>query len=301
MWFSNIFFYKLTKPFDLDQETLEARLQDFAFTPCGNLDVTKTGWVPALGKHSQLFSHYSDGNVLLCLKKEEKIIPASVINEMLEEKVQEIEAKESRPVKRAEKTTLKEEIMHTLLPRAFTRSSRLMGYIDTKNSMVVVNVASASKAEDFLAILRKSLGSLPVVPVVGESTPEMFMTQWLKSNELPEGFGLTQEAEMKALEEEGAIAKFKQQDLQSEEVLAQLEHGKYVVQLGMQWHENVSFVLTEDLALKRIKYADVLKEQNEDIPKEELMAKLDADFALVSGELNLLIADICKVIGFEAA
>jgi recombination associated protein RdgC len=46
------------------------------------------------------------------------------------------------------------------------------------------------------------------------------------------------------------------------------------------------------MAIKRIKFFDVLQEQNDDIDKADVAAKIDADFALMAGELNRLINDL---------
>ncbi|WP_199610811.1 recombination-associated protein RdgC [Flocculibacter collagenilyticus] len=297
MWFSNLYFYRFTKPFELSADELDKRLEANIFSPCGSQDIAKFGWVNALGKYGQTLSHSAAGNLLLCAKREEKILPTAVINDMLAEKVEAIELKESRPVKKKEKDTLKEDIIHQLLPRAFSKSSLLYGYIAPQHDLLVINSSSATKAEEFMAMLRKCVGTLPVVPVQPEQPLSIMMTDWLKSQNLPAGYEFGSDAELKSTDEEEAVVKYKQQDLGSDEIQLHIEHNKLVTKLALLWHDNVNFMLADDFSLKRIKFTDLLKEQNEDIPKEDMATKLDADFALMSGEINMLLNELIEITG----
>ena len=62
-----------------------------------------------------------------------------------------------------------------LLPRAFTKNQQTAVWIDTENNLVHVDAASSKRAEDALALLRKSLGSLPVVPLTFANEPSTIL------------------------------------------------------------------------------------------------------------------------------
>ena len=292
MWFSNSYFFKFTQPFALSQTELEKALAELKFTPCGTLDMSKFGWTSALGHNTDAFTHQANGNIFLRAKKEEKILPASVIKDLTEEKISAIEKAEGRPVKKTEKTQIKEDIIHSLLPQAFTKSSFVTGYIDTNNQLLIINVASKNKADDFMALLRKAIGSLPVEPIRKDGSIELLLTHWLKDNALPNGFALEMEAELKSPEEDGATVRLKQQDLTADEVTRHLETGKQVTKLALMWQERMTFIIQEDVSLKRIKFTDLVKEQNEDIPNEDKLAKLDADFTLMCAEFGEFFPDL---------
>ena len=185
MWFSNIYCFKFTKPFELSPEQLEKALDEFKFTPCGTLDMSKFGWTSALGHNTDAYTHAANNCILLRAKKEEKILPSSVIKDLLDEKVANIQKAEGRQVKKAEKDQMKEDIIHSLLPQAFTKSSFITGYIDTVNDLLMINVSSKNKADDFMAHLRKAVGSLPVEPIRKDGTIEILLTHWLKNDALP--------------------------------------------------------------------------------------------------------------------
>ena len=53
--------------------------------------------------------------------------------------------------------------------------------------------------------------------------------------------------------------------------------------------------------LKRLKFADQIREQNEDILKEDVAQRFDADFILMTGILAKLIDNLLDEFGGEKA
>lgn len=300
MWFRNLQIYRFTRPFELTAEQLEAQLEREAFTPCGSQDMSRFGWTKPLGKMGQTLTHSANGQIMICARKEEKMIPGAVVKEQLAEKVDQVEHDQGRALKKKEKAALKEELMHTLLPRAFSRTSQTFAWLSPANNLLVVDAPSAKKAEDLLALLRKSIGSLPVVPLALKNPPEITMTEWLREGSLPASFTLEDESELRSAMEKGGIARFKQQDLMTDEVKNHINNDKLVTKLALNWGETVSFVLSDDLAIKRLKFSEELREQNDDISSEDPAARLDADFALVTGELSQFIPSLLAALGGEA-
>ena len=126
------------------------------------------------------------------------MLPAAVIKDMLQEKIDDMEAAQGRALKKKEKESLKEEILHTLLPRAFPRSSQTFLWINAAENYLVVDAGSSKKADDVLSLLRKCTGSLPVVPLALLNPPEITMTEWLNAGAAPAGFMLEDEAELRS-------------------------------------------------------------------------------------------------------
>lgn len=282
MWFKNAKLYQLTQALSFAEETLEEQLGNVAFRPCGSQELATMGFVPPLPGGQQLF-HIIGETFLFCLKKQERILPAPVINAELADKVAQVERETGAPVGKKAQQDLKQEIMQRLLPQAFTKNSATYGFVSLKDNLVVVDASADGKAEVFLAMLRKAIESLPVVPMC-KSPVHAQLTEWLTAN-APESVEVLLEAELKAFDEDGAVVKVKNQDLQSDEILQHINHGKLVEQLGVSFNEQLTCMLSADCSIKRIKYADDLKEQNQDIPKDQQAARFDADFALSSAEI----------------
>lgn len=296
MWFRNLQLYRLTETFALDADQLDQALQDKAFKPCGGLDTHSQGWSAPLGKHSEQLVHASNGRLMICLRREDRLLPSSVIRDALAEKVEAIEAQEARPVGRKEKTRLKDEIVVDLLPRAFTRSSHLYAYIDPKANWIVVDSGTAKKAEDLLSLLRETLGSLKVKPLAVNHAPAMMMTRWLEST-LPGQFVAADECELKEPVENGGVVRARKQDLASTEVKAHLDAGKQVTKLAVEWNERISCLLCDDLSIKRLRFMDLVMEEAADIEADDAAARFDADFALMAAELHHFFPAVIEAFG----
>ncbi|WP_039659050.1 MULTISPECIES: recombination-associated protein RdgC [Pantoea] len=300
LWFKNMMVYRLNRDIPLSADEMEKQLDAFTFSPCGSQDMSKTGWVSPMGNRSDALTHENKGQIVICARKEEKILPSPVVKQALAAKIDKLESEQSRKLKKTEKDSLKDEVLHSLLPRAFSRFSQTYLWIDTVNNLIMVDCASAKKAEDTLALLRKSLGSLPVVPLTLENPIELTLTQWVRSGDLPAGFALMDEAELKALLEDGGVIRCKKQDLVCDEIANHIEAGKVVTKLALDWQERIQFVLADDGSVKRLKFSDTLRDQNDDIDREDFAQRFDADFILMTSELAALTSNLVEALGGEA-
>lgn len=299
MWFKNLQIYRFTKPFTLNELALDEKLAEHQFTPCNNQQTSSIGWVSPLGRHSEQLVHACNGFLMICAKEQEKLLPAAVVNEQLEEKVLALEEKEAREVFRKEKTELKEEIIFDLLPRAFARSRLHYAFIAPQHGLLFIDSASTNRAENLLSQLRESIGSLAVIPLSCQNIVAQSLTHWLKTNQLPQAFSLGQDCVLKD-DQQGSSLRCKQYELGNDEnINNHLENGMHVAQLQLNWADKIIFNLDENLAIKQLKYTDLIAEDEQQ--HDDFASQFDADFAIMSAELIDFTNDLIQALGGEAS
>ena len=299
MWFRNLRAYRMTRGLSMTAEELENRLAQRAFRPCTPAQPLAVGWVPALGEGSAALVHAAGGRQLLCLRREEKILPPSVVRDLLKERIDAIEAQQGRKVYRKERLSLKDEVVQDCLPRAFSRHSELRLIIDDGARWVLVDSASASRAEEALNLLRECIGTFPVLPPQTAHAPAAAMSSWLTQATLPEDFSARDEAELRDFGEEPAVVRASGVDVFSDELRRHIDGGMQVVRLALDWKEQLRFVLGDDLCLRRLRFADALVKENDELMDEDRLARLDADFALMAPALSTLQERLIALFGGE--
>lgn len=280
MWFKNLQLFRMTERFGHDALGLESALGAHRFRPCGGLDLFTLGWSAPVGDSGGALVHAANGCFLFCAQRQERLLPASVVNEVVAERVEATQVEEMREVGRRERQRLKDEVVQDLLPKAFTRSTRTYAYVDPQAGWLVVDSASRRRAEDLVTLLRQSLRSLPVRPPEMSSATGM-LTAWLSEGAAPADFVLGSECELRDPDEQGAVVRCRRQDLLSDEIQAHLGAGKLVVRLAVDWNDRLSCILGDDPAVRRLRFSDVLIEEAAEAGGDDAAAAFDADFALM--------------------
>lgn len=297
MWFKNLVVYRLPAGLDLDIPALEEKLAKLTMQPCGNMDRETLGWVSPRGDDRLL--HVLNRQVLIALGQEAKLLPSSVVKQFADEKAAEIEEQQGFKLGKKQMRELKEQVTDELLPRAFIRRRVTYAWIDPVNGWLVVDAAAPAKAETVLEALSKSVDDLPVKSLHTERSPSAAMTEWLLSGEAPAGFTIDRDLELRASDEGKATVRYVRHDLEGEEITSHIAAGKQATKLAMTWNDRISFVLGEQMEIKRLAFLDILKEQSEQ--GESADEQFDLDFALMSGEVAKLLADVVEALGGEKA
>jgi recombination associated protein RdgC len=296
MWFKNLQIYRLPAPWAMTSEQLEARLAPQAFTPCTSLDMQSQGWISP--RDNGMLVHTVNRQMLILLGTEKKLLPATVINQVAKAKAVELEEQQGFKPGRKQMREIKEQVTDELLPRAFSIKRSTWTWIDPINGWLVVDAASASKAEEVLKLLIKAIDKFPMDSLRVAHSPVSAMTDWLAADEAPGGFTVDQDTELRATGENKATVRYVRHTLEADDVRRHIAAGKQCTRLAMTWADRVSFVLTESLAIKRVAPLDVLKEDSDSMLKND-DERFDSDFALMTGELQKMLADLVQALGGE--
>ncbi len=286
MFFRNLTLFRF--PTSLDLSDLETQLAECALKPVGPLELSSRGFVPPFGQHGDALSHGIHDALWLTVGGEDKLLPGAVVNDLLQKKLAAIEEKEGRKPGGRTRKRLKDELVTELLPRAFVRPVRSDALLDTTLGVIAIDTSSRKNAESVVSEIRRALGSFPALPVNAETAPRAILTGWITGDALPDGLSLGDECELRDPSDSGAVVKIQRMELVGDEINKHLEAGKQVTRLALVLDDHVSFVLGEDLVVRKFKLLDGAVDQLESTDRDDIAAELDARFALMAGEFKRL-------------
>ena len=278
MWFRNLQIFRLTPDWAYSTDALAAALQRGIFQGCGASDRQALGWVPPRGEDGDLVFGVGRQQ-LIALGIEQKLLPMSVVRQYAAAKLEQIAAAQGYKAGRKQTREVVDQVEAELLPRAFVKRGLTYVWIDPINRWLLVDASSSTRADEVMEQLKLSLGELPVTLVKTQIAPATAMTQWLAAGHAPGSFSIDRDCEL-------------------QEVRNHIASGKTATRLALTWNDRVSFVLTEQLQVKKLAFLDILKEDAERQSEnaDDLFA---ANFTLMCGELSQLLAHLLDVLGGE--
>ncbi|MBA0428566.1 recombination-associated protein RdgC [Stenotrophomonas maltophilia] len=286
MFFRNLTMFRAPQ---ITMFELQDGLEASALKPVGPLEYNSAGFVSPFGRgDGEPLSHEVAGALWLTIGEEEKILPAAVIAQMLERKLAEIEESEGRRPGGRERKRIKDDLLHELLPKAFVTYRRNDMYLDHARGVVFVDTSSRKTGENMMSAIRGALGSFPAMPVNAEVSPRAVLTGWIAGEPLPEGMSLGEEAELRDPVQGGAVVKCNNQELRCDEIDKHLDAGKQVTKLGLVFRDRLSFLLGEDLTVRKLRFLEGAVDQLDVTDMDSRRAEIDARFVLQVGEVGAL-------------
>lgn len=297
MWFKNLVVFRLPADWSLSPIELEEQLARRVLQPCGPLEMSSRGWVPPAPTGRLV--HAVGLQQLIALGVDQKLLPASIIRQVAQERAEALAAEQGFPVSRRQMRELKLRVTEELRARALSRRRVTRAWIDPQGGWFVVDAAGAARAEEVVETLRATLGSFAAQPLETQRSPQSCMAAWLRLGDAPDRFRIDQDLELQAADKSRATVRYTRHPLDGKQIQAHLQAGLCATRLGLTWSDRISFVLTDKLHVKRVEFLDV-KRESADGEEIDAAEQFDIDFALMAGELSRLLADLAAALGGES-
>jgi recombination associated protein RdgC len=294
MWFNQLMFFSYTDEIAQSIDELEERLAEYRLKPCPPHAKSTLGFDSIITSDPDKLMHTVNGSHLLALTERQRLLPSGVIKAALEEKKQAYEIENQRPMSRSDAMQAKEMLEFELLPKAFTIDKKRWFYIDTQKKWVVVNAAQDGVASDIISYIIKSWGGHGFVPFdINMSLPTL-MQFWLRApGTLTHGFQLGAQCQLMRSEEDKTSYQCKDIEAHHGHLCELLDQGFQIKSLELKWEDKLQFTLMDNFIFKKVKCLDILTDGlKENRSLENQWAQMDADMALLSGEIRSLMSDI---------
>jgi recombination associated protein RdgC len=295
--FRNVRYYRLKGDWPDSEEAVSAALNKDAFIPCGPLTERSSGWVPIDANLNELLARRLNGAELIRLRSQSRVLPPAVINEVLEERIDDFRERMQEEPGRREKRRLKAETRDTLLPKALLKSDRIWGYVDLAENIIGVDAAQAAACERFLRHLRIAFETLSTVPLKYNQPVDALLTR-IFLGDAPDRFTLGRECRMQDATDAGSTVRWTDFDLTDKTIRDHVADGMRLTHLAIEYDNVLSFVLDENGVLSKLRLLGVDGKENKDAREDiEEVARLDAEFVLLTGMLRQLVGDLKKLLG----
>ncbi|RFC37812.1 MAG: recombination associated protein RdgC [Candidatus Nitrotoga sp. SPKER] len=294
MWFKNLQIYRIIHWNTFPAE-LEVALSKHTLHSCLSMEIQSRGWVSPKADNEPLV-HTLGQQMLIVLGVEKKLLPVSVINQFAKLRAAEIEEQQGYKPGRKQMKEIKEFVTDELLPRAFALRRKTYAWIDPVNRWFVIDTSNAAKADELIELLHRSIEGCSLALVKTAKSPASAMTAWLAGDDVPASLSIDRDCELCGTGDEKATVRYVRHALDSAEIIRHVKEGKKATRLAMTWRDKISFTLNENMQLKRIAALDFIEEQ---INSSESEDTFDTDFAIMTGELPHLLADLMEALGGE--
>jgi recombination associated protein RdgC len=300
MWFRNLVLYRLPPGWSLSASQLEEKLGTRPLQACGALEMLTRGWVAP--SSSGRLVHTLNQHHLIALGVEQKLLPAAIVRQEALRRAKLKEDSQGFAVGKRQLRDLKLRVTEELRARALSRQRSTRAWIDPQGGWCVVDAASPGKAEELIETLRDTLGTFAVQFVHTQRSAHASMSAWLMHGSAPGALALDQDLTLTTADGTKSTVRYTRHALDLREIRSHLDAGKYPAQLGLCWNDRVAFMLTEKLAIKRVQFLDLepdARAPEQTAAKADPLEKFDADFALMTGELTLLLEAVLQSLGGE--
>lgn len=216
-----------------------------------NEEIHRAGFV---NSYEQSLVFEVDGALFITMGTWERKLPMPAIRAEIEERCEKMEKATGIPVYGRKRREVRHQVIQEHLPHVLPTPGRVHAIIDPPSRRVYVEASSHNKAEGVISMVRKALGSFPVVPVTAGGTPAaMVMTNAVANNQVPDGLVAGHSI---TLEQRPSKVTAVNVTLEGEALRSLLSDGYQVTRAELYYGDRVEFTLDDDLVIRKLKFLE---------------------------------------------
>ena len=168
------------------------------------------------------------------------------------------------------------------------KSDRIWGYVDLKEKVLGIDAGQNAAAERFLLRLRSPFDQILINPLQFNDPVSGLLSKIFFGN-APSQFAVGRECRMQDAADAGSIVRWTEFDLSDKTIRDHVANGMRLTHLAIVYDNIMSFVLDENGVITKLKFLGM-----DDAPDDENepLARLDAEFVMLTGSLRALLKDL---------
>ncbi|KFC87620.1 recombination-associated protein RdgC [Hafnia alvei] len=260
----NAIVFKATLP---NADLLEGHMKECMFSDISETEFARSGF--AVNTITGELVTPITGGYTITVRRDEKIIPSSVVNKEVETRVAAIELNSECKLKRKDKAIIKNNVIVELCKTAFVKTTYLFAYYDEANKLLIVATGSKPLSDIVVSLLVKACGSVKTETINVSDVKHGLTTRlrtYLTSGLEPfEGFRFSDFIQLGRLGDQKEIIKYSGSEIDDmqQEIIDKLDAGFIVEKVRLDM-DGISFQLTEKFHFKAINLLSDINYQNED-------------------------------------
>jgi recombination associated protein RdgC len=291
--FRNVRFYRLGSNWPDSEEGLSQSLEKAGFKPCGPLTERSSGFIAVNPDAGDLLARRVNGADLMRLRSQSRVLPHAAINEELEARVEKYRVRMQEAPSAREKRRIKAEARDELMPKALLKSDRIWGYVDIKEKVLCIDTAQDAAAQRFLRRLQASVDGLSIGPLQFTQAVDELLSAIFFGG-APRQFGLGRECRMQDIADASSIVRWTDFDLADSTIRDHVTNGMRLTHLAIEYDNVMSCVLDQNGVISKLRFIGM---NDDSADHNDPVARLDAEFVLLTGTLRNFIGDLSKALG----
>lgn len=265
-------------PSPIDTRKLAEAVEKLAFRECGKHDEVSWGFVRP--DHTDTWPVLAQCGTLsvMTLRFDRRVLNKSRLSREWNSAVREKEKAEERKLTKDERDAIREDVKKKLYPLTAPSEHIHQAIYDSERRLLTITESSTNAVELFVEKLNRALEPQGIaIEWSGknlDSVLESTLTAWVwRPTDTPREHGFEVGTDMR-LANQTCKAVLSNQEAESEEVRAHLNHAKVVQSVDLIWNETVNFCLSAKRILSKMDFKsyceEKIKEVQNDGKQEEL-------------------------------